>query len=104
MSQLQITCHDLQFSQITDTILISYIPVKDVPKFKGVAANWLEYKKANVRSSTFNMYRGHYVGEHFNSWEMRLNIIKSMLNQALRDDAPKYIKIDANPLMGQRSY
>lgn len=41
-----------------------YIPAKEVLTFKEVAANWLEYKKANVRRSTWNMYRGH-VDNHF---------------------------------------
>ena len=41
-----------------------YIPTKDALAFNKVAANWLKYKKANVRGSTWNMYRGH-VDNHF---------------------------------------
>jgi integrase len=41
-----------------------YIPVREVPTFKKVATDWLEYKKANIRGSTWNMYRG-YVENHF---------------------------------------
>jgi integrase len=41
-----------------------YIPTRDIPRFKKVASGWLEYKKANVRGSTWNMYRGH-VENHF---------------------------------------
>ncbi len=41
-----------------------YIPNIDIPLFKKVASNWLENKKANVRGSTWNMYRGH-VENHF---------------------------------------
>jgi integrase len=41
-----------------------HIPTKEVPLFNKVAADWLEYKKANVRGNTWNMYRGH-VENHF---------------------------------------
>ena len=41
-----------------------YIPTKDALAFNKVAANWLKYKKANVRGSTWHMYRGH-VENHF---------------------------------------
>ena len=41
-----------------------HIPVKEVPLFKKVAADWLEYKKANIRGSTWSMYRSH-VENHF---------------------------------------
>ena len=41
-----------------------YIPVKEVPLLEKVASDWLEYKKANIRGSTWNMYRGH-VENHF---------------------------------------
>ena len=37
----------------------SYIPEKKMPVFAEVAADWLEHKRANVRESTWNMYRGH---------------------------------------------
>ena len=36
-----------------------YVPVKEVPLFKIVAKDWLEYKKANIRGSTWNMYKSH---------------------------------------------
>jgi integrase len=41
-----------------------YIPTRDILRFKKVASDWLEYKKPNVRGSTWNMYRGH-VENHF---------------------------------------
>ena len=41
-----------------------YISVREVPLFRKVASDWLEYKKANVRGSTWEMYRGH-VKKHF---------------------------------------
>ena len=37
----------------------TYIPDKKVPTFKQVIDDWLDYKKANVRGSTWNMYKSH---------------------------------------------
>ena len=36
-----------------------YIPDKKVPLFSEVSSDWLEFKKANLRASTWEMYRGH---------------------------------------------
>ncbi len=45
-----------------------YRPAKKIPLFKGVAADWLESHKGNVRDSTWDMYeqmiRIHLVGFH----------------------------------------
>jgi hypothetical protein len=41
-----------------------HIPIKNVPAFCKVSADWLEYKRANVRKNTWNMYRGH-LENHF---------------------------------------
>lgn len=41
-----------------------YIPANEVLTFQKVTSNWLKNKKANVRGSTWNMYRGH-VDNHF---------------------------------------
>lgn len=51
---------------MTVSVKVRAVPVtvKEVPLFKKVAEHWLEYKKANVRESTWNMYRGH-VENHF---------------------------------------
>ena len=47
----------------------------------------------------------HEVREHFSPREMHLNIIKSMLNQALCGGAPPIIKIDgSSSYAGQRSH
>lgn len=52
-----------------------FIPAKEVLAFKKVASNWLEYKKANIRGSTWNMYRGH-VENHFEyTNDLRINRI-----------------------------
>ena len=42
-----------------------YIPDKKIMIFKEVAHDWLDFKKSNVRNSTWEMYRGH-IKHHFN--------------------------------------
>lgn len=42
----------------------AWMPTKNIPKFSEVADNWLEYKRQNVRTSTWEMYRGH-LQHHF---------------------------------------
>jgi integrase len=42
-----------------------YIPDKKIPIFKEVANDWLDFKKSNVRKSTWEMYQGH-IKHHFN--------------------------------------
>lgn len=37
----------------------NYIPSKRMPTFKKMAAEWLEYKKPNLRASTWSVYEGH---------------------------------------------
>lgn len=44
-----------------------FIPDKKIPMFKEVAEDWLEYKKPNVRSSTYDMYMGH-LKNHLNEF------------------------------------
>ena len=52
-----------------------YIPTKEVLTFNKLASNWLEYKKANIRGSTWRMYRGH-VKNHFDYVnDLRINRI-----------------------------
>jgi len=41
-----------------------YLPDRKVPLFEKVAQDWLKYKKANVRASSWDMYRGH-LQHHF---------------------------------------
>jgi len=41
-----------------------YLPDRKIPLFSKVAQDWLEHKKANVRASTWDMYRGH-LEHHF---------------------------------------
>ena len=41
-----------------------YLPEKRIPLFKKVAEDWLEYKKPNIRNSTWRKYEG-YINNHF---------------------------------------
>lgn len=45
----------------------NYIPEKKIPLFKHVAKEWLEYKKLNLRASTYSVYEGH-VENHFSDF------------------------------------
>jgi integrase len=36
-----------------------YLPTKKIPLFSEVAKDWLEYKKPNLRASTWEVYEGH---------------------------------------------
>ena len=44
-----------------------YLPDRKIPTFKVVAQDWLEYKKPNIRSSTYDMYNGH-LRNHLNEF------------------------------------
>jgi hypothetical protein len=44
----------------------NYLPDKKIPLFSKVAEDWLEYKKANVRQSTWDSYKGH-LKHHFDT-------------------------------------
>ncbi len=45
-----------------------YMPERDIPTFNKVAKDWLEYKKPNVRESTWSVYEAH-TRNHFNELE-----------------------------------
>lgn len=52
-----------------------FIPAKNVPLFSEVARDWLDYKKPNVRESTWNAYKAH-VEYHFDDIDgLRINTI-----------------------------
>ena len=36
-----------------------YLPDKQIPSFAKVADDWLEYKKTNLRETTWDVYKGH---------------------------------------------
>lgn len=42
----------------------TFLPIKEVPKFSEVATEWLEYKRAKIRETTWEVYEGH-IRNHF---------------------------------------
>lgn len=42
----------------------TFLPIKEVPKFTEVAADWIEYKKTKIRETTWEVYEGH-IRNHF---------------------------------------
>jgi integrase len=36
-----------------------YLPEQSIPKFSEVAEQWIKYKRANLRESTYSVYKGH---------------------------------------------
>ena len=52
-----------------------YIPDKKIPIFSEVAKEWIEYKKPNLRASTWSVYEGH-TKNHFNDLDsLKINRI-----------------------------
>jgi len=52
-----------------------YLPDKKIPLFSEVAKDWIEYKKPNLRHSTWSVYEGH-TRNHFHGLdELRINRI-----------------------------
>ncbi len=42
----------------------TFLPIKEIPKFSEVASGWLEYKRAKIRETTWEVYEGH-IRNHF---------------------------------------
>jgi len=61
-----------------------FMPTKTIPVFSEVAKDWLEYKKPNVRASTWDGYQTH-LKHHFNE----INILK--INRITTPTVEKYI-------------
>jgi len=56
-----------------------WMPAKSIPTFSEVAQEWLEYKKPNVRFSSWDGYRGH-VDHHFDDFNgLKINRITTAL-------------------------
>lgn len=54
-----------------------FLPDQKIPLFKSVAQDWLEYKKPNVRFSSWDGYRGH-VDHHFDDFnDLKINRIST---------------------------
>ncbi len=52
-----------------------YLPDKKIPTFKEVAADWLVYKKPNLRASTWSVYEGHKKNHFSELNELKINHI-----------------------------
>jgi len=61
-----------------------YLPDQKVPTFKQVAENWLEYKKLNIRNSTWRKYEG-YINNHFD------DLLKLKVNRITTARVEKFI-------------
>ena len=61
-----------------------YLPDKKIPTFKQVAKDWIEYKKPNLRHSTWSVYEGH-TRNHFDEF----NLIK--INRVTTAKVEKWI-------------
>lgn len=64
----------------------NYLPNKRIPTFQEAAAEWLEHKKLNLRSSTWAVYEGH-TRNHFNDFlhlrvdQITTKMIEEFINQ-----------------------
>jgi integrase len=61
-----------------------YLPEKRIPLFKKVAQDWLEYKKPNIRNSTWRKYEG-YINNHFD------DILRLKVNRITTAKVEKFI-------------
>ena len=56
----------------------TYIAQSKVPLFSTVAENWLEYKRPNIRTSTWSTYQG-YLRNHFHDLDpIKINLISTV--------------------------
>jgi len=85
-----------------------YLPEKRIPLFKKVAEDWLEYKKSNIRNSTWRKYEG-YIKNHFDDiLEIKINrittakvekFITSKQNQGMNLTTLRKIIVSFNQIM-----
>ncbi|MFX0197256.1 MAG: tyrosine-type recombinase/integrase, partial [Candidatus Hodarchaeota archaeon] len=55
-----------------------YLPIKKMPLFSEVARDWIEYKRPNLRETTWEVYEGH-VRNHFTDLEdLKINRITTV--------------------------
>ena len=52
-----------------------YLPTKKIPLFSKVAQDWLEYKKPNIRISTWEVYEGHTKNHFTELNDLKINRI-----------------------------
>lgn len=85
-----------------------FLPDRKVPVFEKVAEDWLEYKKANIRASTWNMYKGHIENHFHDVNNIRINqiststvekFITTRLNQNMNITTLRKIIVTFNQIM-----
>lgn len=54
-----------------------YLPDKKIPTFAEVSADWLEYKRLNLRASTLSMYQGHLKNHFQDIYPLKINRISA---------------------------
>jgi hypothetical protein len=45
-----------------------FMPTKQVPTFSGVARDWIEHKRLNLRETTWEIYEGHVHQDQTRRW------------------------------------
>ena len=55
-----------------------YLPDKKIPLFSRVAEDWLEYKKPNLRQSTWSVYEGHTRNHFHDLDDLKINRISTI--------------------------
>jgi len=73
----------------------TYISEKKIPTFAEVAEDWLEYKKMNLRDSTWSVYEGH-TRNHFADFnELKINrITTAKIEKFIADRQKQEMHID----------
>ena len=57
----------------------TYLPSKKIPLFSKVAKDWLEYKKPNIRETTWEVCQGH-IRNHFDDLKMWSGLRLTLIN------------------------
>jgi len=86
-----------------------YLPDKRIPFFKEVAKDWIEYKKPNLRQSTWSVYEGHTRNHFHDLDELKINritttkiekFIVDRQNQGMNISTIKKILVTLGQIMG----
>ena len=73
----------------------AYLPDKRIPTFQDVGQDWLEYKKDNIRASTWQTYDGHLRNHFENIDPVKINRIKlKTVEQFITDKRQESISLE----------
>ena len=72
----------------------TFLPIKEVPKFSEVAAEWLESKRAKILETTWEVYEGH-IRNHFDDLKGLLSnrITIATVDKVIRERQSKGMNI-----------